>query len=176
LNYFCDLIRDTNPDLECRQRVLNILKSFYALLKISMNDVIQFIFIVGVLPMALADISGSFNIYKDITFDKEYAEVFGITLEELKIPLSKSVKDPVRINQYLNYFRQKFNGYYFVKNQNGLLCTNLAISALHDITCSQKIQEYPNSEPNQHVIKLYIEITYWYEYTPRINYEGENTF
>jgi len=45
-----------------------LIKSFYSVLK-TYNKIIKCCFIVGVLPTALADISGVFNIFTDITFD-----------------------------------------------------------------------------------------------------------
>lgn len=62
------------------------MKEFFGLVKANMGAIVS-VFITGVMPAALADISGGFNIIRDISRNQKYLESsISITITEWVVP------------------------------------------------------------------------------------------
>ncbi|OFI07124.1 putative AAA-ATPase [Clostridium acetireducens DSM 10703] len=91
-------------------------KSFYKAIKDGTNDNFKRIFMTGVSPIMLDDMTSGFNITENLTIEEELNSVFGFTKDELKIiidqiDINKNEKD-LLIKDMAFYY----NGYKFNKN------------------------------------------------------------
>lgn len=108
-------------NLTDKERVsqLRVFKQFFHMIKSNMSKPINFVFLVGVTPMTLGDISVGFNIVHDITLSQNYNDVIGLTSEDVKIIL-----DYLNLQKHYEYLCHCFNGYHFGKDSKSLFCTN----------------------------------------------------
>lgn len=109
----------------------NILKGFYTVLK-SSDEYLKFVFLTGVTKFSKMSIFSGLNNLSDISLDSRYAEICGITQEELEWDFNPEIEDIVQIKggnrkDYLDKLRRYYNGYRFstknmtVYNPFGLL-------------------------------------------------------
>ena len=99
----------------------SILKAFYSVIK-SLNGFIHLSFITGVTKFSKVSIFSDLNNLYDISFDREYSSICGITEEELKGNFFKEVQ--VLAGEYnktqeqmLTLLRNKYDGYRFSKKE-----------------------------------------------------------
>ena len=95
----------------------NILKSFYGVLK-SEDAHLQFVFITGVTRFDKVSIFSDLNNLNDISLNKDYAAICGITQQELEaafIPEIKSMSEENEISQEecLALLKKNYDGYHF---------------------------------------------------------------
>ncbi len=116
------------------EKNLRTLKSFFGNLK-SMDDYIRFAFITGVTRFNKVSIFSDLNNLKDISMANEYAEICGLTEEELLREfrpgietLSKSLGED--FNHTLRNLRHYYDGYLFVSSGLRLYNPYSVLSAL----------------------------------------------
>jgi hypothetical protein len=61
-----------------------IVRTFYELLKAGTKSVVRRMFITGINPMMINDLTSGFNMSTDYSLDAKYNEMFGFTFEEVK--------------------------------------------------------------------------------------------
>jgi hypothetical protein len=88
----------------------SIVRDFYETLKINSKTVIERIFIVGITPIMLDDMTSGFNISNNISLDPTYNELLGFTHEEVEYLIREADIDPSWISIDLKKF---YNGYLF---------------------------------------------------------------
>jgi len=108
-----------NEELNSSYR--SMLKAFYSVIK-SLNGCIHLSFLTGVTKFSKVSIFSDLNNLMDISFDKEYSAICGITEEELKDNFSKEVKALANAynkteEEMVNILRAKYDGYRFSKKE-----------------------------------------------------------
>jgi hypothetical protein len=120
-------------DEELQETYRNILKGFYGALK-SMDGCIQFAFLTGVTKFGKISVFSDLNNLYDISMDKTYISICGITDEELDTVLTPYIQ---RLSTTMNLtydevreqLRKQYDGYHFCANSIGIynpfsiLCT-----------------------------------------------------
>jgi hypothetical protein len=100
-----------------------LLKSFFKVLKGSTIGSIDRIFVTGVTPITLADLSSSFNISTHLTLNERYNELFGFTEVEVKSMLSM-VLEEVGLQdkelELLSMMKHYYDGYIFSDESDDL--------------------------------------------------------
>ena len=99
----------------------SMLKAFYSVIK-SLNGCIHLSFLTGVTKFSKVSIFSDLNNLMDISFDKEYSAICGITEEELKDNFSKEVKALANAynkteEEMVNILRAKYDGYRFSEKE-----------------------------------------------------------
>ncbi|MGP1439521.1 MAG: ATP-binding protein, partial [Treponema sp.] len=102
---------------ELHEQYRATLKAFYSVIK-SSNDYIHLSFLTGVTKFSKVSIFSDLNNLYDISFDREYSSLCGITEEELLSNFEEEVK--ALANEYnktydemINILRQRYDGYRF---------------------------------------------------------------
>jgi hypothetical protein len=111
---------NTIGDADMHIKIRNELKNFYGVLK-SSDPYLRFVFLTGVTKFAHVSIFSDLNHLDDITLNPKYADICGITQEELErgfapeinVILQASGKDK---ETYISELRRFYNGYRFSKN------------------------------------------------------------
>ncbi|MDR1341951.1 MAG: AAA family ATPase, partial [Prevotellaceae bacterium] len=95
-------------------RANGVVRDFYETLKISTSGALGRIFITGISPVMLNDLTSGFNIANNLTLEPAYNEMMGFTQEEVNDLMVKTGVDTalVRVDMEMYY-----NGYLF--NRNG---------------------------------------------------------
>ena len=111
----------TLENKELQEQYRSMLKAFYGVIK-SLGDYIYLSFLTGVTKFSKVSIFSDLNNLDDISFDREYSSICGITEEELLSNFSPEVE--AMASEYnksyedmLNVLRQKYDGYRFSKNE-----------------------------------------------------------
>lgn len=104
-----------NPDLQVHNR--EVFKGFFSTLK-SFDAHIQFIFITGVTKFSKISIFSDLNQLEDISFDKDYAGICGITEEELQDTFSPEIdrlasEQNLSKDACLKRLQSIYDGYHF---------------------------------------------------------------
>jgi hypothetical protein len=118
-----------NDELHIAMR--NELKGFYSVLKSSDKD-LRFVFLTGVTKFSHISIFSDLNHLVDLTLDPRYADICGITHEEIERNFEPEIKEILENNginreAYFDKLRRYYNGYRFseklltVYNPFGLL-------------------------------------------------------
>ena len=100
-----------------------ILKTFFKKLKSATQTVIKKIFITGVAPVVLSDVSSGFNISINISLNKRFHDLCGFSEEETSQILKKVLEEIGKADEFPKFFRLMqiyYNGYRFhvdVKNK-----------------------------------------------------------
>jgi len=107
----------SNRDLHVQMR--EILKGFYGVLK-SYDDYLRFVFITGVSKFSHVSIFSDLNQLKDLTLDTNYADICGLTQDEVEANFGTEIesvlqKTGVTRKDYLDKVRRFYNGYRFSK-------------------------------------------------------------
>ncbi len=115
------LLATMNEDPELYEAYLRMMKGFYAVIK-SCDQYIRFVFITGVTKFSRVSIFSDLNNLQDISLDKEYAELCGITQEELEATFQPEIKALMENNgktkeEIMQELKLRYNGYLF--HQNG---------------------------------------------------------
>ena len=116
--------------LEERNR--DIMKAFYSTLKLADED-LQFVFLTGVTKFAKVSVFSGFNQPDDISLDRKYDTLCGISEEEIDLYFKKSVEEMaedmnVEASEVKERLKKQYDGYHFsrrlseVYNPFSLLC------------------------------------------------------
>lgn len=100
------------------------LKAFYSVLK-TQDAKIRFAFLTGVTKFGKVSVFSDLNNLVDISFDKRYAEICGITEKELKGNFDTSVEDLAITNnitkeECYKKLKEEYDGYHFSIDSDGL--------------------------------------------------------
>ncbi|GHT51223.1 ATPase AAA [Spirochaetia bacterium] len=121
---------DTLDNKDIHEIIRGTLKGFYGVLK-AQDEHLKFVFLTGVTKFSKISIFSDLNNLSDISLDSRYADICGITQEELENEFAEEIKlylkdDTGEIN-YLEKLKSFYNGYRFsekpltVYNPFGLL-------------------------------------------------------
>ena len=95
----------------------NLLRSFYAVFK-DADRYLRFVMLTGVTKFSQISVFSGFNQPKDITMDKRYEAICGITAEEMATyfaePIAELAKtEGVSVEQEMALLKQQYDGYHF---------------------------------------------------------------
>jgi hypothetical protein len=107
---------DPKSSREAKQKTKKIdskFKQLFNRLKEASQEYGTFIFVTGVTTLALTEFTSGFNAARDITLERDFAEMYGFTEDEVKgqlnfIPLELNLVDDIA-----TALREKHNGYRF---------------------------------------------------------------
>jgi len=110
-----------------------ILKSLFKIIKSSAAEgKIGRVFITGVSPLVLADMTSGYNVATDISYDEDYNQLCGISPDELQTLVTTVVEqckqEAGQVNEVMLTMREFYNGYRFCSNidqptlYNPILC------------------------------------------------------
>jgi hypothetical protein len=107
-----------NPELH--KTVRSALKGFYSVLK-SSDEHLCFAFLTGVTKFSQVSIFSELNHLSDITLDRDFADLCGVTQEEFERDFAPEIEDALRETgrdreEYLEQLKTFYNGYRFTKN------------------------------------------------------------
>jgi hypothetical protein len=91
-------------------------RNFYETVKIGTKSVIDRIFITGVSPIMLDDLTSGFNISENMTMDPICGEMLGFTEEEVRGIVEQFFRSNIDADGLMNELRSNYNGYLFHKN------------------------------------------------------------
>ena len=105
-------------------RATGFVRDFYEAVKIGTETVIDRIFITGISPVMLDDLTSGFNIASNLTLDKNLNEMLGFTEEEVKdiidnCDIEKLMTDSgvcEEESELIHELKKNYNGYLFNKN------------------------------------------------------------
>lgn len=117
-------------------------KSFYKALKDGTNDNFERIFITGVSPIMLDDLTSGFNITENLTTEESLNSVFGFTRSELYYIFDEiNVEDKERA-KLIDDMTFYYNGYSFNKNGESVFNPDMAMYFLRHYL---KYKTYPDN-------------------------------
>ena len=90
-----------------------LVRDFYETLKIGTSEVVDRIFITGISPVMLNDLTSGFNIADNFTLELSYNEMMGFTQQEVDALMLETGVDPACINVDMEMY---YNGYLFHKD------------------------------------------------------------
>jgi len=122
---------DTMTNASLHKEIRDKLKGFYGILKPS-DKYLRFVFLTGVTKFSHVSIFSDLNHLTDLTLDSRYADICGITQEELEATFKPEIETILRETEksredYMEKVRRFYNGYRFsekslkVYNPFGLL-------------------------------------------------------
>ena len=111
-----------NPELMGQFR--RELQGFYSVIK-GKDNAIRFAFLTGVTKLGKMSIFSGLNNLNDISMDPRYADICGITEDELKSTFGESVEELARANELsvddcYKKLAQMYDGYHFTENSVGI--------------------------------------------------------
>lgn len=119
------------------------IRTFYKSLKILTKTIIDRIFMTGVSPILLDDLTSGFNITKNLTLNECYNEMLGFTEEELKLLLDESEINDVDRKVLISDMKQYYNGYLFCEERDvRVFNPNMVLYFLDSLT---KNHRYPKN-------------------------------
>jgi hypothetical protein len=112
---------ETIDDQETHNALRKELKGFYGVLK-SSDEYLRFVFLTGVTKFSHVSIFSDLNHLVDLTLDPLYADICGITQDELESCFAPEIENAVKNTgkspeEYLKEVRQFYNGYRFSKKE-----------------------------------------------------------
>jgi len=104
----------------------NALKAFYGVLK-SYDEYLRFILLTGVSKFSHVSIFSGLNQVTDLTFDPRYADICGLTQEEMTANFGPEIENVLESTgrsreEYMDQLRLFYNGYRFSKNPLTVYC------------------------------------------------------
>jgi hypothetical protein len=93
-------------------RASGFVRSFYKAVKLGTESVIDRIFITGVSPIMLDDLTSGFNISKNLTMHPAFGEMLGFTEEEVR-GLVGQFESSIASEVLMDELRSNYNGYLF---------------------------------------------------------------
>ena len=114
----------TIDDEELQQQYRNILKAFYGVLK-TMDNHIRFALLTGVSKFSHVSIFSDLNNLQDISMLDDYADICGITEQELRDNFQDDIEEMARRNdtspeEMAAKLQEMYDGYHFSKNSPGI--------------------------------------------------------
>jgi hypothetical protein len=107
------------PDIHSQLR--KELKGFYGVLK-SSDEFLRFVFLTGVTKFSQVSIFSDLNQLYDLSLDANYADICGLTEEEIlntfESYIAKNIQEiPTLRDEYIDNLRSYYNGYRFTKKE-----------------------------------------------------------
>ncbi|GHT48136.1 hypothetical protein FACS1894102_0470 [Spirochaetia bacterium] len=133
---------DTLDDKDIHEIIRGTLKGFYGVLK-AQDEHLKFVFLTGVTKFSKVSIFSDLNNLTDISLNPRYADICGITQEELEREFAEEIKQ-CSINykgdtNYLDKLKTYYNGYRF--SEKALTVYN-PFGLLHHFYNTGKFQPY----------------------------------
>ncbi len=109
---------------ELQEEFRSTLKSIYSVLK-TQSKYIRFAFLTGVSKFSHMSVFSDLNNLKDITLDKRYADICGISEKELRTYFNDSIKELAEANsmtldEAYAELKKLYDGYHFAANSPGM--------------------------------------------------------
>jgi uncharacterized protein YqfB (UPF0267 family) len=102
----------------------SVTKDFYETLKIGTTTVVDKIFVTGITPIMLDDLTSGFNISNNLSLEKRYNEILGLTREEIEWVMEQIQLDRSLISIDIE---KMYNGYLFHKKAENKLFNSTMI-------------------------------------------------
>ena len=116
-----------------------VVRDFYETLKDNTDTVIDTIFITGITPIMLDDVTSGFNILNNLSNDVRYNEILGFTEEEVEFLINECGVDRTKITVDRKFL---YNGYLFHQTaENKLYNSAMILYFLEKIRISNGILE-----------------------------------
>lgn len=102
----------------------NVLKAFYGVFK-DADEHLQFVFLTGVTKFSQISVFSGFNQPKDISMDRRYEALCGITTEELLSIFDEPIRElaeeeGVEYTEMVDRLKRKYDGYHFGDNMTDI--------------------------------------------------------
>ncbi|GHU53690.1 hypothetical protein FACS1894200_14170 [Spirochaetia bacterium] len=109
----------TIDEPDTHKKIMDMLKGFYGVLK-SYDACLKFVFLTGVTKFAHVSVFSDLNHIVDLTLDSRYADICGITQEELEQNFGPEIDEVLQNTgknreTYLDELRRFYNGYRFTE-------------------------------------------------------------
>jgi len=118
----------------------SVTKDFYETMKIGTQTVIDKMFITGITPIMLDDLTSGFNISNNLSIKSNYSEILGLTREEVDWVMEQICLDKSLIGVDIE---KLFNGYLFHKDaKNKLFNTTMIFNYFQEIQSEGKRAQY----------------------------------
>ncbi|MCL2131178.1 MAG: ATP-binding protein [Lentimicrobiaceae bacterium] len=129
---------NTMDDPIANEEIRMLLKSFYGVLK-SADACLKFVFLTGVTKFSKVSVFSDLNHLIDISLSEKYAEICGITQQELEdnfeIELRQiAEKQCLSYEQILAEMKKRYDGYHFSTKYEGLYNPFSVLNTLNDFT------------------------------------------
>lgn len=130
----------SNPELNDHNRA--VFKGFFSTLK-SFDEFIEFVFITGVTKFSKVSLFSDLNQLRDISLNKEYASICGITEAEMKAVFLPEIEtmaaaQNLSVQDCMLKLKQTYDGYHFYQDTEGVYNPFSLLYALAD----QDFQSY----------------------------------
>jgi hypothetical protein len=117
-------------------RANGIVRDFYEGLKVGTSDVIKRIFITGISPVMLDDLTSGFNIASNLSLDLRYNEMMGFTQAETDALMVETGVNPEHIKVDMKAY---YDGYLFHKEgENRVYNPSMILYFFNEILTTQK--------------------------------------
>lgn len=133
---------DIDKSLEEEHR--NMLKGFYSVFKAA-DEYLKFVFLTGVTKFSQVSVFSGFNQPSDISMEKEFETICGITQDELEgyfkesiLSMSKSDEYNCSYDEMIHILKKKYDGYHFSKKMTDIYNPFSLLNALR----YQNISDY----------------------------------
>jgi hypothetical protein len=127
-------------------RANGLVRDFYETLKTGSKSVVERIFITGISPVMLDDLTSGFNVAINLSIDPLYNEMMGFSQTELYALMTETGVDPSRINVDMSLY---YNGYLFhVDGKKRLYNPSMSLYFLDRILRTGKITVPDIIDPN----------------------------
>ena len=128
------LLQTMGVNEELNEHYRNMLKAFYSVIK-TCDQYIRFAFLTGVTKFSKISIFSDLNNLRDISMEKQYAGICGITQEELKANFQPEIQvladeQELDYHQVLANLKQWYDGYLFHPAGKGMYNPYSVLSAL----------------------------------------------
>ena len=128
----------TMNDLTANEEIRTLLKSFYGVLK-SADAHLRFVFLTGITKFSKVSVFSDLNQLVDISLSEKYAEICGITQQELEdnfaIELQQfAEKRNLSYEQILAEMKKRYDGYHFSTGLKGVYNPLSVLNTLNDFT------------------------------------------
>ncbi|KAA6301369.1 MAG: hypothetical protein EZS26_002458 [Candidatus Ordinivivax streblomastigis] len=114
----------TMDNLQPHEDIRNLLKAFYGILKTA-DPYLHFVLLTGVTKFSKVSIFSDLNHLRDISMDRAYAGICGITAAELAGNFEPELNELAKINEMtykdtLAKMKRQYDGYHFAKESEGI--------------------------------------------------------
>ena len=115
-------------------------RKWYEILKEGTESVVDRIFITGVAPITLDSLTSGFNISSDKTQDREFNEMMGFTVNELKELMTRQGITEEEQGKLLPIMKENYDGYKFaVYGKEKMYNSNMCLYFLNEYTRFKEI-------------------------------------
>ena len=113
-----------------------VFKGFFSTLK-SYDEYLRFVFITGVTKFSKVSIFSDLNQLMDISMSVKYADICGITEDEMKEVFMPEIRamaefQDISVEECLDMLRQTYDGYHFYQNSKGVYNPYSLLNAFSD--------------------------------------------